>query len=1098
MNRKYQIFVSSTFEDLKAERFAVSNAILESGDIPVGMETFRATDESQWALIQRQIAETDYYVVIIGHRYGSTLNGVSYTEMEFDYAVRKHIPTLAFLVDPHAAAGEAWVDENNQYLNAFKRKIQKDRLVAFWDNADDLKAKFVVALTEQKILYPRRGWAPGRPVAPPTSNAGWWLSSAIAILLALLVVFYLGPRAPKDSAANVHSTANKLEKIYWDPPPPRNLRVGIVAYDNIKTRAQTMKSYFSKLGYKLTFASGTAEQVLDWITDGTVDVAILSPGAFAETDAWLTDDEKSQKEHEHSLPRWRCNYLVTPSLPASTNPFASTVRRSGGGTLYHPQCLISKQNLIDIRLELEAKHSPVNNPENPVEIVEAASKLGLIQFVFSDPLSLSGTIYPRAMLKESVGSDRLASNGELSFGFADTLTLLLSPKERKIDLNDGEKRYRVGFVFDGAVIDGHEDEMGQKLIEVKYTSNIEPKQTKYFLKDDELPVEVWVVRPDFDDADGIVDRDATIDSATRATKILRDKLLQQGPFFTDQAPTSPPRTSDIHALGLKVKRWVEAATDRPAARGSSISDILDSMRHYQRSHDQSPPRLALVLSGGGAKCAYQAGAIAHIEQELVHLQQLKRLAAVGAERGSFPDINLVVGSSGGALNALPTALGVTKGGVSKKDDLSAFPLAQLWHSVNLADLLEPADGARELLGVSLGLVLLLVTWLVGEIFVRIASVFSRKASSRGWRTVFINAPFILQCFLSLITLYFWCLFCFNPRYVDHLARPNHYYFYLFWLPLNVSFGWVGVTLLAGTTVSAVRGILRPHWRNIPFNVKLWHGLALLTVCVAIFGVLALRERKGFSTNEKLKNTIVDSMQDLLAPALTDGVKQGGGVDERATSWSKHIWEHKRPRDLIIAVTVLGKDGPADRYLKVPGLRDAGGSGETDQGVMSIRRGSELHVFENRSRLMNLMIASCTIFPVFQSEPFHDSAGHKETMKIVDGGFAHNIPVEAAVDSGATHIIVIEATPQFDRGEKDKFWQNLMTAYDLLFAQAQLTDLRSRQKVEIYTLRPRNASLKTLDFSPVFTKQAVDEGFDEAQAGDFIQYSGPPQFEDKLN
>ena len=83
MNVKYQIFVSSTYEDLSKERDKVIKAILEMGHIPVGMEMFSAADEEQWKIIARQIEECDYYVVIIAHRYGSLDDAISYTEKEY-------------------------------------------------------------------------------------------------------------------------------------------------------------------------------------------------------------------------------------------------------------------------------------------------------------------------------------------------------------------------------------------------------------------------------------------------------------------------------------------------------------------------------------------------------------------------------------------------------------------------------------------------------------------------------------------------------------------------------------------------------------------------------------------------------------------------------------------------------------------------------------------------------------------------------------------------------------------------------------------------------------------------------------------------------
>jgi hypothetical protein len=100
MKGKFQVFVSSTYMDLSGERDLVIKAILEMSHIPVGMEMFSAADEEQWNVIKKQIDQTDYYVVIVAHRYGSVdANGVSYTEKEYDYAVSQGIPTLGFILD---------------------------------------------------------------------------------------------------------------------------------------------------------------------------------------------------------------------------------------------------------------------------------------------------------------------------------------------------------------------------------------------------------------------------------------------------------------------------------------------------------------------------------------------------------------------------------------------------------------------------------------------------------------------------------------------------------------------------------------------------------------------------------------------------------------------------------------------------------------------------------------------------------------------------------------------------------------------------------------------------------------------------------------
>lgn len=82
MNKKYQVFVSSTFQDLKDERKMVIESLLSNKDyIPVGMEYFPATNDDQMAFIKRLIDNCDYYILILGGRYGSieSESGKSYT-----------------------------------------------------------------------------------------------------------------------------------------------------------------------------------------------------------------------------------------------------------------------------------------------------------------------------------------------------------------------------------------------------------------------------------------------------------------------------------------------------------------------------------------------------------------------------------------------------------------------------------------------------------------------------------------------------------------------------------------------------------------------------------------------------------------------------------------------------------------------------------------------------------------------------------------------------------------------------------------------------------------------------------------------------------
>jgi len=161
MSSKYQIFVSSTYNDLKDHRDLVIKAVLEMDHIPVGMEMFSAADEEQWSIIQRQIDQSDYYVLIMANRYGSvTQENISFTEKEYDYARAQGIPCLAFVLDSLAPWPSNFTDtERSQVLalNKFREKV-KLKPVSFWKSNEDLYGKCSIALMKAFIAYPREGW----------------------------------------------------------------------------------------------------------------------------------------------------------------------------------------------------------------------------------------------------------------------------------------------------------------------------------------------------------------------------------------------------------------------------------------------------------------------------------------------------------------------------------------------------------------------------------------------------------------------------------------------------------------------------------------------------------------------------------------------------------------------------------------------------------------------------------------------------------------------------------------------------------------------------------------------------------------------------
>jgi hypothetical protein len=161
MNRRYQVFLSSTYDDLKEERLEVIKALLELDCIPCGMEYFPAASEESWSYIKSLIDDCDYYVVIIGGRYGSlTQDGIGFTQKEYEYAISKGVPTIAFL---HAAPNELPVkdteqtDEGRKKLAGFIKTIET-KLCKKWRNADELGAVVSRSLTQLIKRMPRTGW----------------------------------------------------------------------------------------------------------------------------------------------------------------------------------------------------------------------------------------------------------------------------------------------------------------------------------------------------------------------------------------------------------------------------------------------------------------------------------------------------------------------------------------------------------------------------------------------------------------------------------------------------------------------------------------------------------------------------------------------------------------------------------------------------------------------------------------------------------------------------------------------------------------------------------------------------------------------------
>lgn len=169
MIRKFQVFVSSTFEDMKLERQAAVEAILAAGHIPAGMELFTAGDESQLDTIKRWIEASDVYVLLLGGRYGSIepKSGKSYIHVEYEYALELTKPVFAIVItdkgleEKVTAINKMAIEPTyGQLLQLFRQQVLS-KTSRFFDDRKDIKIAIHQKLAELTQRDDLAGWIPG-------------------------------------------------------------------------------------------------------------------------------------------------------------------------------------------------------------------------------------------------------------------------------------------------------------------------------------------------------------------------------------------------------------------------------------------------------------------------------------------------------------------------------------------------------------------------------------------------------------------------------------------------------------------------------------------------------------------------------------------------------------------------------------------------------------------------------------------------------------------------------------------------------------------------------------------------------------------------
>jgi hypothetical protein len=163
VDKRYQVFVSSTFEDLREERGAVISALLQIDCFPAGMELFPAADDDSLTLIKSVIDDSDYYLIILGGRYGTldAASGKSYTHLEYEYALTVGKPTIALLhSNPGALPADKTEgsDAGRRLFNDFRAELRKKNCRHLSERGE-LTAAVFTGVQHLKKTRPGIGWS---------------------------------------------------------------------------------------------------------------------------------------------------------------------------------------------------------------------------------------------------------------------------------------------------------------------------------------------------------------------------------------------------------------------------------------------------------------------------------------------------------------------------------------------------------------------------------------------------------------------------------------------------------------------------------------------------------------------------------------------------------------------------------------------------------------------------------------------------------------------------------------------------------------------------------------------------------------------------
>lgn len=149
--RMAQVYISSTFNDLKEYRAAAAEAVKRLRHQPIAMEAYVAQDERPLDVCLKDVAECQVYVGLFAWRVGFKPPGQqkSITQLEYEEARRRNLPCLILLLKDDVEWPKRWRDADDNDIMALRERLSLNHTVDFFKNPDDLAARLSPALSRE-------------------------------------------------------------------------------------------------------------------------------------------------------------------------------------------------------------------------------------------------------------------------------------------------------------------------------------------------------------------------------------------------------------------------------------------------------------------------------------------------------------------------------------------------------------------------------------------------------------------------------------------------------------------------------------------------------------------------------------------------------------------------------------------------------------------------------------------------------------------------------------------------------------------------------------------------------------------------------------